>query len=173
MLKSVRVSLPTGRGIFARSSLENCLKRKGLSSTNLMHSLLKLCFSRYHAHNHFVCAPLFFNHFFFFLFISFLQEETIVEVSLTPVQRQFYRAIFEKNTQFLFKGARPVHAPSLMNIMMELRKVNGGPLEHCLFALPDACLAFCEDYNKKIRKVFQSRLYLLYCIFCIFCMRRW
>lgn len=46
-----------------------------------------------------------------------------MEVSLTPVQRQFYRAIYEKNTMFLFKGARPVHAPSLMNIMMELRKV--------------------------------------------------
>ena len=55
-----------------------------------------------------------------------VQEETIVEVSLTPVQRQFYRAIYEKNTQFLFKGARPVHAPSLMNIMMELRKVRLG-----------------------------------------------
>lgn len=49
-----------------------------------------------------------------------------MEVSLTPVQRQFYRAIYEKNTQFLFKGARPVHAPSLMNIMMELRKVSPG-----------------------------------------------
>lgn len=46
-----------------------------------------------------------------------------MEVSLTPVQRQFYRAIYERNTHFLFKGARPVHAPSLMNIMMELRKV--------------------------------------------------
>lgn len=53
-----------------------------------------------------------------------------MEVSLTPVQRQFYRAIYEKNTQFLFKGARPVHAPSLMNIMMELRKVGGGAPAH-------------------------------------------
>eukprot|EP00903_Cladosiphon_okamuranus_P007802 g7551.t1 len=71
------------------------------------------------------------------------KEETIVEVSLTPVQRQFYRAIYEKNTQFLFKGARPVHAPSLMNIMMELRKccnhpfLNRGVEERILSEIPD------------------------------------
>ncbi|CAN0430288.1 unnamed protein product, partial [Hapterophycus canaliculatus] len=60
-----------------------------------------------------------------------------------PVQRQFYRAIYEKNTQFLFKGARPVHAPSLMNIMMELRKccnhpfLNRGVEERILSEIPD------------------------------------
>ena len=34
------------------------------------------------------------------------KEETIIEVSLTPVQRQFYRAIYERNTDFLFKGLK-------------------------------------------------------------------
>src|SRR3546814_1565719 len=43
------------------------------------------------------------------------KEETIIEVALTPMQKQFYRAIYEKNTSFLFKGAKPSNAPSLMN----------------------------------------------------------
>jgi chromodomain-helicase-DNA-binding protein 7 len=55
------------------------------------------------------------------------KEETIVEVSLTPMQKQFYRAIYEKNTAFLFKGAKPANAPSLMNVMMELRKCCNHP----------------------------------------------
>jgi superfamily II DNA or RNA helicase len=55
------------------------------------------------------------------------KEETIIEVSLTPIQRQFYRAIYEKNTSFLFKGARASNAPSLMNVMMELRKCCNHP----------------------------------------------
>ena len=50
------------------------------------------------------------------------KEETILEVSLTPIQKQFYKAIYEKNTSFLFKGTKPSNAPSLMNVMMELRK---------------------------------------------------
>lgn len=48
------------------------------------------------------------------------KEETIVEVNLTPLQRQFYQAIFERNTSVLFKEKAP--GPSLMNVMMELRK---------------------------------------------------
>ena len=32
------------------------------------------------------------------------KEETIVEVSLTALQKKFYRAIYEKNTSFLYKG---------------------------------------------------------------------
>ena len=50
------------------------------------------------------------------------KEETILEVTLTPIQKQFYKAIYEKNTSFLFKGSKPSNAPSLMNVMMELRK---------------------------------------------------
>ena len=55
------------------------------------------------------------------------KEETIVEVALTAQQKQFYRAIYEKNTSFLFKGAKPSNAPSLMNVMMELRKCCNHP----------------------------------------------
>lgn len=50
------------------------------------------------------------------------KEETILEVSLTPIQKQFYKAIYEKNTSFLFRGTKPSNAPSLMNVVMELRK---------------------------------------------------
>jgi chromodomain-helicase-DNA-binding protein 7 len=55
------------------------------------------------------------------------KEETILEVSLTPIQKTYYKAIYEKNTSFLFKGAKPSNSPSLMNIMMELRKCCNHP----------------------------------------------
>jgi SNF2 family DNA or RNA helicase len=55
------------------------------------------------------------------------KEETILEVSLTPIQKTFYKAIYERNTAFLFKGAKPNNAPSLMNVMMELRKCCNHP----------------------------------------------
>jgi len=56
------------------------------------------------------------------------KEETLIEVSLTPVQRKFYRAIYEKNTDALFKdtSAKSNH-PSLMNVVMELRKCCNHP----------------------------------------------
>lgn len=55
------------------------------------------------------------------------KEETILEVSLTPIQKTFYKAIYERNTTFLFKGAKPNNSPSLMNVVMELRKCCNHP----------------------------------------------
>jgi chromodomain-helicase-DNA-binding protein 7 len=55
------------------------------------------------------------------------KEETILEVALTPIQKTYYKAIYEKNTNFLFKGSKPGNAPSLMNVMMELRKCCNHP----------------------------------------------
>jgi len=55
------------------------------------------------------------------------KEETILEVTLTPIQKTYYKAIYERNTAFLFKGAKPSNAPSLMNVMMELRKACNHP----------------------------------------------
>jgi len=55
------------------------------------------------------------------------KEETIFEVFLTPIQKKYYKAIYEKNTSFLFKGAKASNAPSLMNVMMELRKCCNHP----------------------------------------------
>jgi len=49
-----------------------------------------------------------------------VKEETIVEIELTMIQKRFYRAILEKNIEFL--GAAGSTMTNLRNIMMELRK---------------------------------------------------
>jgi SNF2 family DNA or RNA helicase len=56
------------------------------------------------------------------------KEETIVDVELTYTQKTFYRAVLEKNRNFLSMGATvKSNIPSLSNIMMELRKVCNHP----------------------------------------------
>jgi len=50
------------------------------------------------------------------------KEETIIEVELTNAQKKYYRAILERNFQFLTKGNTSSNVPNLMNTMMELRK---------------------------------------------------
>jgi superfamily II DNA/RNA helicase len=55
------------------------------------------------------------------------KEETIIEVALTPIQKKYYKAIYERNTFFLMKGSKPSNSPSLMNITMELRKCCNHP----------------------------------------------
>lgn len=50
-----------------------------------------------------------------------MKEETIIEVELTMIQKRYYRAILEKNLDFLTKGCKDA-APNLLNAMMELRK---------------------------------------------------
>jgi chromodomain-helicase-DNA-binding protein 7 len=72
------------------------------------------------------------------------KEEIIIEVTLTKMQKQFYRAIYERNTAFLFRGAKASNGPSLMNVTMELRKccnhpylVKGGE-ERAVAEIPEA-----------------------------------
>ena len=55
------------------------------------------------------------------------KEETVIDVELTSIQKQYYRAIFEHNHAFLNMGATRANAPKLMNIQMELRKVCNHP----------------------------------------------
>jgi chromodomain-helicase-DNA-binding protein 7 len=55
------------------------------------------------------------------------KEETVIDVELTSIQKQYYRAIFEHNHAFLNMGATRTNAPKLMNIQMELRKVCNHP----------------------------------------------
>lgn len=55
------------------------------------------------------------------------KEETVIDVELTSIQKQYYRAIFEHNHAFLNIGATRQTAPKLMNIQMELRKVCNHP----------------------------------------------
>ena len=49
--------------------------------------------------------------------------ETIVEIELTQIQKQYYRAVLEGNREFLNKGCDAIGAPKLVNIGMQLRKV--------------------------------------------------
>lgn len=55
------------------------------------------------------------------------KEETVIDVELTSIQKQYYRAIFEHNHSFLSMGASRTNAPKLMNIQMELRKCCNHP----------------------------------------------
>jgi superfamily II DNA or RNA helicase len=58
------------------------------------------------------------------------KEETLVDVELTMLQKQYYRAIFEKNHAILYKvggASGRSNMPSLMNIQMELRKCCNHP----------------------------------------------
>lgn len=55
------------------------------------------------------------------------KEETLIEVELTSLQKQYYRAILEKNREFLNKGCTNRNFPHLLNIMMQLRKLCNHP----------------------------------------------
>lgn len=55
------------------------------------------------------------------------KEETVIDVELTSIQKQYYRAIFEHNHAFLSMGSSRNVAPKLMNIQMELRKCCNHP----------------------------------------------
>jgi len=53
--------------------------------------------------------------------------ETVIEVDLTPLQKQYYRAIYERNTQYLLQLSGKTSMPSLMNVAMQLRHVANHP----------------------------------------------
>ena len=55
------------------------------------------------------------------------KEETIIDVELTTMQKQYYRAIFEHNHGFLMQSLKGTAMPKLMNIQMELRKCCNHP----------------------------------------------
>ncbi|KAI6207680.1 Helicase [Aphelenchoides besseyi] len=52
------------------------------------------------------------------------KEETIIEVQLSNIQKKYYRAIMERNFSHLLKST---NQPSLMNVLMELRKCCNHP----------------------------------------------
>ena len=72
-----------------------------------------------------------------------LKEETIIEVELTMIQKRYYRAILEKNLEFLRKGDSE-SAPNLLNAMMELRKCCIHP-----YLIKGAEESIISDYNKR------------------------
>jgi hypothetical protein len=55
------------------------------------------------------------------------KEETIIEVELTRIQKKYYKAILERNFEHLRGGGSSKNLPSLLNIMMELRKCCNHP----------------------------------------------
>jgi SNF2 family DNA or RNA helicase len=56
------------------------------------------------------------------------KEETIIELELTAPQKTFYRAMLERNREFLSLGVQSKSSiPSLLNIMIELRKICNHP----------------------------------------------
>jgi chromodomain-helicase-DNA-binding protein 7 len=46
------------------------------------------------------------------------KEETIIDVELTTMQKQYYRAIFEHNHGFLMQTLKGSGMPKLMNIQV-------------------------------------------------------
>ena len=56
------------------------------------------------------------------------KEETLIEVELTMIQKQYYRALYEKNVQFLHKDVKKaLDGPSINNLAMQLRKCCNHP----------------------------------------------
>jgi chromodomain-helicase-DNA-binding protein 7 len=56
------------------------------------------------------------------------KEETLIEVELTVLQKQYYRALYEKNVQFLHRNKKKaLDGPSLSNLAMQLRKCCNHP----------------------------------------------
>jgi len=56
------------------------------------------------------------------------KEETIIEVELTPIQKTYYRALYEKNIKFLYKNKKKgLDGPSINNLAMQLRKCCNHP----------------------------------------------
>ncbi|GKZ01523.1 hypothetical protein MPSEU_001102900 [Mayamaea pseudoterrestris] len=51
------------------------------------------------------------------------KEETLIEIEMTMMQKQYYRALYEKNVGFLHKTKKKaMDGPSLSNLAMQLRK---------------------------------------------------
>jgi hypothetical protein len=50
------------------------------------------------------------------------KEETILVSAYTRFKKKFYKAIYERKYVLPVQGTKPSNAPSLMNVMMELRK---------------------------------------------------
>jgi len=73
------------------------------------------------------------------------KEETLIDVELTQIQKQYYRAIFEHNHSFLSMGSSRNTAPKLMNIQMELRKCCNHP-----FLLDGVETREMENYHREL-----------------------
>lgn len=82
-------------------------------------------------------------------------EETIIDVELTILQKAYYKAIFERNKNFLFKNAKKgQQVPSLMNVEMELRKCCNHPF--MIYGVEQREYATCKTEAEKFKKLTES-----------------
>ncbi len=80
------------------------------------------------------------------------KEETIIDVELTLLQKQYYRAILERNRLFLYRGCERTNLPGLLNLEMQLRKVCNHPyLIVGVEAKEGAGLSDAERVEKMVR----------------------
>ena len=73
------------------------------------------------------------------------KTETVIEVELTLTQKRWYRAVFERNRNFLMQGPSK-NIPSLINVLMQLRKVCNHP-----FLVAGSREAVYEDHDASER----------------------
>lgn len=96
------------------------------------------------------------------------KEETIIDVELTTMQKQYYRAIYERNHGFLMQSLKGGNMPKLMNIQMELRKCCNHPflisgveqseMENLEKKIIDEVSMFSGSQNRKIEtKLFDKK----------------
>ena len=70
------------------------------------------------------------------------KEEVVMWVEMTPEQRVYYRAIYEKQAHVLLAGNKSKALPQMRNLAMELRKVCNHPF---------LCEGIEDDYSAKRR----------------------
>ena len=75
------------------------------------------------------------------------KEEIVVWVELTPEQRNYYRAIYEKQVHVLLEGNKGKNVPQLRNLCMELRKVCNHPF---------LCDGIEQDYTDKRKRAIEA-----------------
>lgn len=83
------------------------------------------------------------------------KEETIIEVELTTIQKKYYRAVLERSFDNLVQGTKSRSAlPSLLNIMMQLRKCCNHP--YLLKGVEEAELGLSHDVSKPGESLVES-----------------
>ena len=79
------------------------------------------------------------------------KEETIIEVELTRVQKTYYRALLHENAGVLLHQITGGALPSLLNLMMQLRKVCNHP-----FLLKGAMKHIEQQTAEKLQKTIKD-----------------
>lgn len=60
------------------------------------------------------------------------KEEVIIWVELTTLQREYYKALYEKDIATLLTGVKSSALPGMRNLAMELRKLCCHPVRACV-----------------------------------------